>query len=75
MLIYLKDANLWAIKWIFRKKLRIDGFIDKFKVRLVTKDFIQKESFYYFDTYSSVIKITSIRTLIALASIFKLKVH
>ena len=62
-------------KWIFRKKLRIYGTIEKFKVRLVAKGFKQKEGVDFFDTYSPITRITTIRMLIALASIFKLELH
>jgi hypothetical protein len=30
-------------KWIFKKKLKPDGIIDKYKARLVAKGFTQKE--------------------------------
>ena len=36
----------------FNKKLNPDGFIDKYKVRLVTKGFKQKDNLNYFDDVS-----------------------
>jgi hypothetical protein len=41
----------------------------------VAKEFRQRERIDYFDTYAPVARITSIRVLIALTSIYKLVVH
>ena len=37
-------------KWIFKRKLKADGSIDKYKARLVVKGYKQKEGVDYFDT-------------------------
>nr|GEY58198.1 zinc finger, CCHC-type [Tanacetum cinerariifolium] len=58
-------------KWIFKRKLRVDGSIEK----LVAKGFTQKEGLDYFDTYAPIARTTTIRILIALASINKLIIH
>uniref|UniRef100_A0A2N9HDI0 CCHC-type domain-containing protein n=1 Tax=Fagus sylvatica TaxID=28930 RepID=A0A2N9HDI0_FAGSY len=68
-------SNTIGCKWVFRRKYRTDGTIQTFKVRLVAKGFRQREGIDYFDTYAPVARITSIRVLIALASIYKLVVH
>ncbi|KAK4409391.1 hypothetical protein Sango_0012100 [Sesamum angolense] len=47
-------------KWICKKKLKSDGTVDKFKVRLVTKGFKQNKRIDYFDTYSPVARLTII---------------
>ena len=62
-------------KWIFKKKMKADGSIDKYKARLVIKGYKQKEGLDYFDTYSPVTRISSIRMLIAIASIHNLEIH
>ena len=62
-------------KWIFRKKLKLDGSIDKFKAKHVAKGFKQKTDLDFFDTFSLVTRITSIRLLIAIAAIFYLKIR
>ena len=55
--------------------MKRDGTIEKYKDRLVVKGYKQKEGLYYFDTYSPVTRITSIRMLIALAAVHDLKIH
>jgi hypothetical protein len=62
-------------KWMFRRKYNTDGSLQTFKARLVAKGFRQKKGIDYFDTYAPVARITSIRVLLALASIFNLYVH
>ena len=64
-------------KWVFKKKLKPDGTIDKYKAHLVLKGYKQKQkqNIDYFDTYSPVTRIASIRILFAIASIYKLVVH
>jgi hypothetical protein len=64
------SSNTIGCKWVFRRKYRTDGTIQTFKARLVAKGFRQREGIDYFDTYAPVARITSIRVLIALASIY-----
>ncbi|CAH9068398.1 unnamed protein product [Cuscuta epithymum] len=70
-----KGCKPIGCKWIFKKKFNPDGSIDKYKARLVAKGFSQKQDVDYFDTFAPVTRISSIRTLIALASIHKLLIH
>ncbi|GJY10360.1 zinc finger, CCHC-type containing protein [Tanacetum coccineum] len=62
-------------KWVFKRKLKIDGTIEKFKARLVIQGFKQKSGIYYFETYAPVARINTIRLLITMASIHNLIIH
>ena len=62
-------------KWIFKKKMKADESIDKYKASLVIKCYKQKEGLDYFDTYSPVTRISSIRMLIAIAAIHNLEIN
>ncbi|GKA04169.1 zinc finger, CCHC-type containing protein [Tanacetum coccineum] len=62
-------------KWIFKRKLKVDGTIKKFKARLVIHNFRQKSRINYFDTYAPVARISIIRLLIAMTLIHNLIIH
>lgn len=50
-----------ACKWFFKIKVLVNETIKRCKARLVAKDFNQNECINYLETFSHVVKVTSIR--------------
>ncbi|GJZ51573.1 calcineurin B-like protein 4, partial [Tanacetum coccineum] len=71
----LSGCKPLGYKWIFKKKMKADGTIDKYKARLVIKGFRQCEGLDFFDTYLPITRITSIRMVLAIVTLRKLEVH
>jgi hypothetical protein len=70
-----KSKDVVSSKCLFKIKHVDDGSIEKCKARFVAHGFSQKEGIDYEDTFSLVARYTSIRTIIALATKMKWKMH
>ena len=78
--------NIWVVedlppgckhidcKWIFRKKMNVDGTIDKFKTQLVAQGIQQKHGVDHYDTCNNS-KVNHNQAIEAIVTSFKLVIH
>jgi hypothetical protein len=61
-------SNVIKCRWVFRKKLDLQGNVKEYKARLVTKRFTQRYGIDFYETFVPVVKLKSIRLLAQIAA-------
>ena len=60
------NGMIIGCKWVYKLKLHLDGNIERYKSRLVAKGYHQTFGLYYFETFSPIVKPTTIRIILSL---------
>jgi hypothetical protein len=71
----LVGKSVVTSRWLYKTKFAVDGSIEKHKARFVVRGFSQIEGVDYDETFTPVLRYTSIRSIIAIAAEMGWSIH
>ncbi|XP_073318117.1 uncharacterized mitochondrial protein AtMg00820-like [Primulina huaijiensis] len=60
------DKSVIACRWVYKAKFFANGFLQRYKERLVAKRYTQQEGIDYLEKFSLVAKLVTVKVLLAL---------
>jgi len=70
-----EGRSVVGCKWVFKLKWKVDGNTERYKVRLVVKGYSQVEGLDFHEVFSPVVKLVSIRTVLALTALLNFELE
>ena len=70
-----KGIHLISTKWVLKIKRLPNGHIDKYKARLCARGFTQQYGIDYFETFAPVVRLESLRILLAIAAAHDMEIR
>jgi hypothetical protein len=70
-----KDKKPIGCKWVYKVKHNADGYVSRYKAKLVAKGYAQTYGINYEETYSLVAKMIIVRTIIAMTKAKRWSLH
>lgn len=68
-----EGANIITSKWVLSVKYNPDGTVNKYKARIVAREFSQVQGIDYEETFAPTVKMDTLRTVLALIAIHDLE--
>ena len=69
------DKNIIGSKWVYKIKRNPDGSVGRYEARLVTQGFTQEPSFDFGETFSPVVRHTTVRLVLSIAAMNQWKLR